>query len=151
MHFKNWFFSRFLLVFYLAFWVKIFMLEIIKTVLFLLVYVFLDWLDHFICTSFCTLKTSDCISIEMIKWPMLRHWWHSRERNLVRRSHLKKGNGDFGIQVQLPRKPRDSTFTLTQGHSHYTASTLIFQNIFHCHSVPSICYNGIEKSIKVTV
>ena len=69
MHFKNWFFSRFLLVFYLAFWVKNSMLEIIKTVLFLSVYVFLDWLwlDHFIRTSF-VLKTLHCI-IKEIKKP----------------------------------------------------------------------------------
>ena len=99
MHFKNWFFSRFLLVFYLAFWVKIFMLEIIKTVLFLSVYVFLDWLwlDHFIRTSFCTQnftlhnqgnKKAKCWGI----------WCHSRERYLVSRSHLMKGNDGFSVR-----------------------------------------------------
>ena len=99
MHFKKWFFSRFLLVFYLAFWVKIFMLEIIKTVLFLSVYVFLDWLwlDHFIRTSFCTQnftlhnqgnKKAKCWGI----------WCHSRERYLVSRSHLMEGNDGFSVR-----------------------------------------------------
>ena len=76
------------------------MLEIIKTVLFLSVYVFLDWLwlNHFICTSNLYSQNSTLHNQGNKKANAEAFGCHSQERYLVSRSHLKEGNDGFSVR-----------------------------------------------------